>query len=119
MLGKHAKLWSGDIGGISNTVHRIEHILGARTVRQMLYRPGPTVRQVEEEEVDRIFKAGGIKPSDSEWALSINLAPKPTISYISASSTVVQMRSATKITTRLFVWMGALTRWVTRASSPR
>ncbi len=77
MLAKHAKLWSGDIGTISETVHSIELISGARPVLQMPYRQGPKGRQVEKEEVDRILKAGVIESSYSEWASPIVLFPKP------------------------------------------
>ncbi len=75
MLAEHAKLWFGDIGTIRNTVRRIEIIPGAQPLLQMPYRQGSNGQLIEKKEVNRILKAGVIKPSYSDWSSTVVLVP--------------------------------------------
>ncbi len=76
MVAKHARMWSGEFGTVNNTVHSIELIERACTVRQMPYRKGPAGPEFEAKEVDKMLKAGVITPSNPEWASPVVLAPK-------------------------------------------
>lgn len=77
MLRKHESMWSGHLGAIKATEHRIELSQGAQPVRQAPYRSGLKQRDYAKSEIDKMLKAGVIEPSNSEWASPIVLAPKP------------------------------------------
>lgn len=76
ILGKHAYLCSGDLGNITRTSHRIELILGSRSLRQMPHLQVLQGLKVEKE-VEQIIEAGVIQPLQSEWTLPVVVVPKP------------------------------------------
>jgi Reverse transcriptase (RNA-dependent DNA polymerase) len=76
MLTKHQDMWSGNLGEIKVTSHRIELIPGAKPVFQPPYRAGQKSRGIEKEEVERMLEAGVIEPALSEWASPVVLITK-------------------------------------------
>jgi len=77
LLEKHRALWSGHLGSIKATEHRIELKPGSKPVRLNPYRMGPRTRELIEAPVDRILKLEVIEPSQSEWASPVVLIQKP------------------------------------------
>ena len=76
ILRKYDTLWSGELGEISATEHRIQLLPGTRPISQQPYRAGPNAREFVAKEVDRMLRAGVVEPSDSPWASPVVLAPK-------------------------------------------
>ena len=76
VLEKHSRMWDGHLGLIHATKHRIELTAEAKPVHQQPYRAGPTQREHEKKEVEKMLKAGVIEPSTSEWAAPVVFAPK-------------------------------------------
>ena len=76
MLRPFVDMWSGKLGNISVTQHRIELKPGSTPVHTQPYRAGPKARQVEEEHVSKMLDAGVIEPANSEWASPVVLVPK-------------------------------------------
>lgn len=70
-------MWSGTLGTIKATQHRIDLTPGANPVYQPPYRAGPAARVTEKTEVQRMLQAGVIEPSMAEWASPVVLVPKP------------------------------------------
>ena len=77
MLRPFADMWSGKLGSLSVTQHRIELKTGSTPVHAQPYRAGPKARQVEEEHVSKMLEAGVIEPANSEWASPVVLVTKP------------------------------------------
>ena len=77
LLREFSPMWSGELGTVKATQHRIDLIDGAKPVYQPPYKAGPTARQIEKEEVQRMLAAGVIEPSMAEWASPVVLVPKP------------------------------------------
>jgi hypothetical protein len=77
MFAKHRLMWSGRLGQVQSTNHRIDLIPGQKPVHCQPYRAGHRVRAVESAEVLRILKAEEIEPATSEWASPIVLVAKP------------------------------------------
>ena len=61
-------MWSGELGKIAATKHRIDLFEGAKSIHQQLYRAVPTAREHQRKEIDRMLQAGVIEPATSEWA---------------------------------------------------
>jgi len=77
LLEKHRALWSGHLGSIKATEHRIELKPGSKPVRLNPYRMGPRTRKLINTQVDRMLKLEVIEPSQIEWASPVVLIPKP------------------------------------------
>ena len=77
LLEKHRALWSGHVGSIKATEHRIELRPGFKPVRLNPDRMGPRTRQLIEAQVGRMLKLEIIEPSQSEWASPVVLNPNP------------------------------------------
>ena len=76
MLEKHQQMWDGHLGSIKATRHYIELTEDARPARSHPYRAGPTQRELEKKEVEKMLKKGVIELSTSEWAAHVVFAPK-------------------------------------------
>ena len=74
LLEKHRALWSGHLGSIKATEHRIELKPGSKPARRNPYRMGPQTRELVKAQVDLLEV---IEPSQSEWASPVVLIPKP------------------------------------------
>ena len=61
MLRPFADMWSGKLGNLSVTQHRIELETGSTPVHAQPHRVGPKARQVEEEHVSKMPDAGVIE----------------------------------------------------------
>ncbi|CDF37529.1 unnamed protein product [Chondrus crispus] len=61
-------MWTGQLGKIGATKHRIELEPGARQIYKAPYPAGPTAREKEKTEIDRMLRAGVIEPATAEWA---------------------------------------------------
>ena len=66
MLPKHSSLWSGALGTIRATEHRIPLEPGAKPIRSMPYRKGPAMREMVAKEVNKMLNAGFIEPASTE-----------------------------------------------------
>jgi len=77
LLEKHRVLWSGHLGTIEATEHRIELTPGSKPVGLNPYRRGPRTRKLIKAQVDRMLKLEVIEPSQSEWAGPVVLISKP------------------------------------------
>jgi len=77
LLEQHRALWSGHLGSIKATQHRIELKPGSKPVGLNPYRMGPQTRELIQAQVDRMLKLEVIEPSQSEWASPVVLIPKP------------------------------------------
>ena len=67
LLHKFKPMWSGGLGKIVATKHRIDLVEGAKPIPQQPYRAGPTAREHQRKEIDRMLQAGVIEPATSEW----------------------------------------------------
>ena len=76
MLSKHSEMWSGKLGTIHATEHRIEVEKGTHPIRSLPYRQGPAMRRVAAEQIQEQLDAGVIEPCTSEWASPIVFVPK-------------------------------------------
>jgi len=77
LLEKHRALWSGHLGSMKATEHRIELKPESKPVRLSPFRMGPRTRDLIKTQVDRMLKLEVIEPSQSEWASPVVLIPKP------------------------------------------
>ena len=77
MLTPYSRMWSGDLGEVRATRHRIELNPGSKPFRCQPYRAGPRSRQAEQDAVDGMISSGVISRSQSEWASPVVLIPKP------------------------------------------
>ena len=76
VLRPFAIMWSGKLGNIRVTQHRIELKPGSTPVHTQPYKAGPKARQVEKEHVSKMLDAGVIETANSEWASPVVLVPK-------------------------------------------
>ena len=76
MLSEFKDIWSGRLGKIGATNHRIELKPGARPIYQAPYRAGPIAREKEKTEIDRMPRAGVIEPTSAEWISPVVFVPK-------------------------------------------
>ena len=76
ILRKHSHMWDGQLGQINTTEHRLELEPGTVPIRQPPYRAGHKEREFETAEVGKMLELGIIRPSKSEWASPVVLAPK-------------------------------------------
>ena len=65
MLRKHSSLWSGALGTIRATEHRIPLEAGTKPIRSMPYRKGPAMREMVAKEVNNMLNAGVIEPAST------------------------------------------------------
>ena len=76
MLRNHSSLWSGALGTIRATDHRIPLEVGTKPIRSIPYRKAPAMREMIAKEVHKMLNAGVIEPASTEWASSVVLVPK-------------------------------------------
>ena len=76
MLVEFKGMWTGELGKIGATKHRIELKPDARPIYQAPYRAGPSAREKEKTEIDRMLRAGVIEPATAEWACPVVFVPK-------------------------------------------
>ena len=76
MLRKHSSLWSGALGSIRATEHRIPLEVGTKPIRSMPYRKEPAMREMVANEVNKMLNAGVIEPASTKWASPVVLIPK-------------------------------------------
>jgi len=70
-------LWSGRLGQIDVTPHRIALHPGNRPLRSQPYRTGFHHRRLLADQVAKQLQMGIIKPSQSEWSFLVVMVPKP------------------------------------------
>ena len=75
MLRKHSSQWSGALGTIRATKHRIPLEAGPKPIRSMPYRKGPAMRETVAKEVNKMLNAGVIEPTSTEWASPVVFVP--------------------------------------------
>ena len=76
MLKKHESMWSGKLGHINVTTHRIDLIPGTRPFKSAPYRAGPKTRELEQSEINKQLAAGVIEPAYSAWESPVLFVPK-------------------------------------------
>ena len=94
MLDRYKEMWSGKLGVLKGTTHRIPTTGGP--VFQAAYRAGPQARQRERDEVERMLEMKVIEPSSAEWANPVVLVRKPD----GSTRFCVDYRKLNAITTR-------------------
>ena len=76
LLQEFKPMWSGELGKIAATKHRMDLVEGSKPIYQQPYCAGPTAREHQRKEIDRMIQAGVIEPATSEWASPVVLVPK-------------------------------------------
>ena len=76
MLRKHSSLWSGALGTIRATEHRIALEPDTKPICSMPYRKGPAMRDMVAKEVNKMLNSGVIEPASTEWAFPVVLVQK-------------------------------------------
>ena len=76
MLSEFKEMWNGPLGNIGATKHRVNLKAGANPIYQAPYRAGPTAREKEKTEVNRMLRASVIEPATVEWASPAVFVPK-------------------------------------------
>ena len=76
ILLKHSSLWSGALGTIQATEHRIPLEPDTKPIRSMPYRKGPAMREMVAKEVHKMLNAGVIEPASTERASPVVLVPR-------------------------------------------
>ena len=76
LLKKYEKLFDGTLGEINTTKHRIQLKNDALPVHAQPYRAGPSAREFEHLEVNKMLEHNVIEPAQSEWASPVVIAPK-------------------------------------------
>jgi len=66
MMEKYSSMWSGKLGKITATQHRIRLKPESEPIRQPPYRAGHKSREVITEQVKKMHTAGMIEPAQSE-----------------------------------------------------
>jgi len=77
LMDRYKHLWSGQLGRIDVTPHRIALHPGTRPIRSQPYRTGFHHRRLLAEQVAKQLKMGVIEPSQSEWSFPVVMVPKP------------------------------------------
>ena len=75
-LEKYEEMWDGHLVTVNATYHYIQIPPGTIPSHQPPYRAGPTKREHEKSEVDKMLKMSVIEPSTSEWVAPVVFAPK-------------------------------------------
>ena len=75
-LSPFSELWSGQLGTVRLTEHRIKLKPDSEPVFSQPYRAGPKARDIEQEEVSKMLNAGVIELATTEWASPVVLVPK-------------------------------------------
>lgn len=60
-------MWSGKLGYITETNHRVKLKHGSSAAHQMPYKQGTEIRAVTQYHVEKQLKAGLIEAATSEW----------------------------------------------------
>ena len=76
VLSKHVSMYTGTLGTVRATEHRIDLKPGTKPIHMHPYRAGPKAREFMEEQINTQLKTGVIEPAQSEWASPVVLAPK-------------------------------------------
>ena len=76
MLRKNERMWSGHLGEISTTEHKIELIPGSSPVCQEPCHMGSRQKELIEQEIEWMCASGVICPSSLDWASPAVLVPK-------------------------------------------
>lgn len=76
VLSKHSSMYSGTLGTIKTTEHRINLTPGSKPIHLNPYRAGPERRKIMTDHINDQLKAGVIEPAVSEWASPVLLVPK-------------------------------------------
>ena len=76
LLEPYQDMWSGQLGQLKATEHRIELEPGSKPVHQAPYRAGPLQREMEKKEIDNMLEKGVIEPATTDWASPIVFVPK-------------------------------------------
>ena len=69
-------MWDGHLGEINTTKHRIDVVSGTTPIRQYPYRTAMRANEFEASEIEKMLRDNVIRPSKSEWASPVVLAPK-------------------------------------------
>jgi len=77
LLADFRSLWTGQLGELKATTHRIQLKPGAKPVFSASYRAGPHRREEIENQVKKMLEMGVIEPSNAEWAFPVVVVPKP------------------------------------------
>ncbi len=76
MLRRHQSMWSGHLGEVSATEHRMDVEPGTRHSRQAPYRAGHSSRGLIKAEIERMLAQGVFEPATSKWASPVVIVPK-------------------------------------------
>ena len=76
ILEQYQSMWDGNLREINLAKHRIELLPENRPIRQHSYQTRMSAKEFEAIEIQRRLLDGMIRPSKSEWASPIVLAPK-------------------------------------------
>lgn len=82
MMGKHKSMWSGQLGEIVTTKHRIELNPGSVPKNQMTYRQRFSMWYVTSKKILQQLYSGVIKPSSSNWDSPVVFVPKKYVSVL-------------------------------------
>jgi len=77
LMDRYKHVWSGQLGRIDVTPHRIALHLGTRPITSQPYRTGFHHRRLLAEQVMKQLKMGVIEPSQFEWSFPVVMVPKP------------------------------------------
>jgi len=77
LMDRYKALWSGRLGQIDMTPHRIALHPGTRPVRSQPYRTGFHHCRILADQVAKQLKMGVIEPSQSDWSFPVVIVPKP------------------------------------------
>eukprot|EP00170_Pyropia_yezoensis_P000121 contig_1019_g122 len=77
LLREERHLWSGELGKMDATLHRIQLKPDAKPVHLEPYRAGQHRRDEIEKHVNKMLKMDVTEPSDGEWAFPVGVVPKP------------------------------------------
>lgn len=76
MLEQHQVMWSGKLGTIHATVHRIETDDKVIPIHQAPYRTGLRKREIITDCINAMLKQEVIRPSHSDWSSPVVVVPK-------------------------------------------
>eukprot|EP00170_Pyropia_yezoensis_P001128 contig_5117_g1132 len=77
LLQECRHLWSGELGKMDATLHRIQLKPDAMPAHLQPYRAGPHRRDEIEKQVNKMLKVDVFEPSDGDWAFPVVVVPKP------------------------------------------
>ena len=76
LLTKYSSMYDGSLGEVSIMEHDINLVPDARPHHQMPYRAGPTARETEKVEIEKMLDQRVIEPANSPWGSPVVFAPK-------------------------------------------